>query len=184
MVEHGFAIRLLVFVLELFFQIAQLFLQSLVILLQLQFVRFELDVLGDHLLNTLLGALIQRLVEEMNPYFQVEILLGQSVDRAALFLQCQAASAFAKGRRGSTFIGRQAMLREIIAKLSSKGARDLYVLDTFCNGGVRGKEVAHHLSRTWLGGRWAIGISSIDVASTGTSRLSNWRRRAGIRWKE
>lgn len=76
MVEHGLAIRLLVFILELFFEIAQLLLQSLVILLQLQLVRLELDVLGDHLLDPLLGTLVQRLVQEMNPYFQIEVLLG------------------------------------------------------------------------------------------------------------
>lgn len=76
MVEHGLAIRLLIFILELFFEIAQLLLQSLVILLQLQFVRLELDVLGDHLLDPLLRTLVQRLVQEMNPYFQIEVLLG------------------------------------------------------------------------------------------------------------
>lgn len=138
MVQHRLLVGLLVF--QLFFEIAQLALQALIILLQLQLVRFQFNILRDHLLDALLRASIQCFIEEVNPHLEVKVLLGKTVNGATLLFERHGAAAPGKGRRGARpLFRRQSTATIILPELLHKCAGHLNIFDTFRKDRVRRK---------------------------------------------
>lgn len=72
MIDCGISIGLLIF--ELFLEITDSSLQALVVFLQLQLVRFQFNILRDHLFDAFLRPLVQSFIEEMNSHLQIEVL--------------------------------------------------------------------------------------------------------------
>ena len=84
--------ELLALLLDLALQLPDAPPQALVFLAFVGEVGLELDILVNHVLDSLVGTVLQRLVEKVDLELEIKVLLGQLVDFAVLLLEGQVAA--------------------------------------------------------------------------------------------